>query len=68
MNAVDKVKTICKERGIPISRLERNCGFSNGYVRIRGKPRNLSRRFFDALRVHTLMHIFYAKFVFFRQI
>lgn len=33
MNAVDKVKTICKERGIPISRLERNCGFSNGYIR-----------------------------------
>ena len=33
MNAVDKVKTICKERGIPISRLERDCGFSNGYIR-----------------------------------
>ena len=32
MNSVEKVKAICKERHIPISRLERDCGFSNGYI------------------------------------
>ena len=32
MNAVEMVKEICKERNIPISRLERECGFSNGYI------------------------------------
>lgn len=32
MNAVDRVKTICKERKIPISKLESDCGFSNGYI------------------------------------
>lgn len=33
MNSVELVKEICKERKIPISRLERECGFSNGYIR-----------------------------------
>lgn len=33
MNSVELVKMICKERGIAISRLERDCGFSNGYIR-----------------------------------
>lgn len=32
MNAVERVKTICKERKIPISKLEKDCGFSNGYI------------------------------------
>lgn len=32
MNTVDRVKTLCKERKIPISKLERECGFSNGYI------------------------------------
>lgn len=33
MNVVERVKQICKEDKIPISRLERYCGFSNGYIR-----------------------------------
>lgn len=33
MNSVELVKQICKERKIPISRLEQDCGFSNGYIR-----------------------------------
>lgn len=33
MNTVELVKKICKERNIPISRLERDCGFANGYIR-----------------------------------
>lgn len=32
MNAVERVKSICKERKIPISKLESDCGFSNGYI------------------------------------
>lgn len=32
MNTVEKVKAICKERKIPISRLEKACGFANGYI------------------------------------
>ena len=32
MNEVEKVKNICKERNIPISQLEKDCGFCNGYV------------------------------------
>lgn len=33
MDSVELVKKICKERKIPISRLEKDCGFSNGYIR-----------------------------------
>lgn len=33
MNSVEKVKAICKERKIPISRLEKDLGFGNGYIR-----------------------------------
>lgn len=32
MDSVEKVKSICKQRKIPISRLERDLGFSNGYI------------------------------------
>ena len=31
-NSVQFVRDICKERGIPVSQLERHCGFSNGYL------------------------------------
>ena len=32
MNSVEKVKAICKERKIALSRLEKDLGFSNGYI------------------------------------
>ena len=32
MNSVDRVKAICKERNIPISKIEKDLGFSNGYI------------------------------------
>ena len=32
MNAVERVKNICKERKIPISRIEKDLGFANGYI------------------------------------
>lgn len=33
MTCVERVKAICKERNIPIMRLEQACGFANGYFR-----------------------------------
>lgn len=33
MTSVERIKSICKERHIPIMRLEQACGFSNGYFR-----------------------------------
>ena len=32
MNTVERIKSICKDRKIAISTLEKECGFSNGYV------------------------------------
>lgn len=32
MNAVERVKEICKEQKIPVSKLERDLGFGNGYI------------------------------------
>lgn len=32
MTAVQRVKDICKERKIAISKLESDCGFANGYI------------------------------------
>ncbi len=32
MNSVERVKNLCKKRRIPISRLERELGYANGYI------------------------------------
>lgn len=32
MNTVERIKKVCKERKIPISKLEKDCGFANGYI------------------------------------
>lgn len=32
MNSVEKVKELCKNRKIPISKLEKDLGYSNGYI------------------------------------
>ena len=32
MTSVERVRAICKERKIPISKLEKDLGFGNGYV------------------------------------
>ncbi len=32
MNSVERVRSICKDRKIPISRLEKDLGFANGYI------------------------------------
>lgn len=33
MNSVELVRSLCKEKGIPIYVLERDLGFANGYIR-----------------------------------
>lgn len=33
MDSVTLIKNLCKEKGIAISKLEKDCGFSNGYIR-----------------------------------
>ena len=33
MDTVERIKELCKRKGIAISRLEKACGFSNGYIR-----------------------------------
>ena len=56
MNSVDMVKEICKERNIPISKLERECGFSNGYIRSIKKgmfPADRMKRIADYLEVNV---------------
>ena len=32
MNTVERVRKICSERGIAISKLEKECGFWNAYI------------------------------------
>lgn len=32
MGTIERIKEICKDRGIPISRLEKECGFANAYL------------------------------------
>ena len=32
MNTVEKIKQVCKSRNIPISKLEEDLGFANGYI------------------------------------
>lgn len=39
MTTVELVRKICRERGIAVSQLERDCGFSNGYL----NPRKLQK-------------------------
>ena len=32
MNSVERVKELCREKKIPISKLEKDLGYSNGYI------------------------------------
>ena len=38
-NSVEFVREKCKEKGIPISQIEKDCGFSNGYL----NPKKMSK-------------------------
>ena len=47
-NSVQYVRDICKQRGIPVSQLEKDCGFSNGYL----NPKKMTKLPYD--RAQTL--------------
>lgn len=42
-NSVQFVRDLCKERNIPIAKLEKDCGFSNGYL----NPKKMSKIPYD---------------------
>lgn len=42
-NSVEYVRNLCQQRRIPVSTLERECGFSNGYL----NPKKLTRLPYD---------------------
>lgn len=42
-NSVQYVRDICQQRKIPISQLEKDCGFSNGYL----NPKKMSKIPYD---------------------
>ena len=46
-NSVQYVRDICKQRGIAISQLERDCGFSNGYL----NPKKLTKLPYDRAQI-----------------
>ena len=33
MNSIERIKAICNQNHVSIAKLERECGFSNGYIR-----------------------------------
>lgn len=56
MNTVERIKSICKERKIAISTLEKECGFANGYIgqlRKGSMPDDRLRRVADFLELST---------------
>lgn len=32
MNISERIRELCKERGITVAKLEKDCGFANGYI------------------------------------
>lgn len=56
MNSVERVKSICKSKKIPISKLEKDLGYSNGYISQLRKgvfPSNRLQEIADYLEVST---------------
>lgn len=53
-NGVEYIRNVCKERGIPISTLEKKCGFANGYL----NPKKLNKLPYDrALLIADILNI-----------
>lgn len=53
-NGVEYIRKVCKERKIPISTLEKKCGFANGYL----NPKKLSKLPYDrALLIADILGI-----------
>ena len=55
MNSVERVRAICKERKIPISKLERDLGYGNGYIS------QLRRGMFPAKRLYAIAEYYGAR-------
>ena len=56
IDVVERIKTICKNRGIALSRLERDCGFANAYMtnlRAGKMPADRLQKVADYLQVST---------------
>lgn len=54
MTSVELIRQLCRERGISVAKLERDCGFSNGYIR------NMANGIFPsdkALKIATYLEI-----------
>lgn len=47
LNSVQYVREICQNKKIPISQLEKDCGFSNGYL----NPKKMSKIPYDRAKV-----------------
>ena len=53
-NSVEFVRNLCKQRGIAISQLEKDCGFANGYL----NPKKMTKLPYDrAVRVAKYLHV-----------
>jgi transcriptional regulator with XRE-family HTH domain len=53
-NSVEFVRKLCKQRGIAISQLEKDCGFSNGYL----NPKKMTKLPYDrAVCVAKYLHV-----------
>ena len=53
-NSVEFVRNLCRQRGIAISQLEKDCGFSNGYL----NPKKMSKLPYDrALLIAKYLHV-----------
>lgn len=46
MDAIERIMELCKERRIPVSRLEKDLGFSNGYLKNLTKGKISAERLF----------------------
>ena len=53
-NSVEFVRNLCKQRGIAISQLEKDCGFSNGYL----NPKKMCKLPYDrAVQIAKYLHV-----------
>ena len=53
-NSVEFVRKVCRQRGIAISQLERDCGFANGYL----NPKKMTKLPYDrAVQIAKYLHV-----------
>ena len=53
-NSVEFVRKVCRQRGIAISQLEKDCGFANGYL----NPKKMTKLPYDrAVQIAKYLHV-----------